>query len=264
MIMTNIDIVMLGWWRTPAEIGLYSAGQKIIQVLYTLPGLLAAGIFPTLSAIIKDNNPQKEKALIEKSMTMVFFFTLPVMIGGIILSQPIFKFIYGTQYLPGVPIFRILLLNLFFNFPGIIIFSLVLAHNQQNKMVKYVVTASLTNIILNILFIPIWGIIGSAIATLIAQTINVRLTWREIKKVSHFNTLLHLKKMALSAIVMGIFSFIMNEFGIQVIANVALSALIYLGFLFILKEKMIREFIDLVKLIRNRKIQTIDTSEINP
>ncbi len=54
-IMTNTDIVMLGWLRTPIEVGYYSAAQKLILLAYVFPALLASASFPALSRFAKTN-----------------------------------------------------------------------------------------------------------------------------------------------------------------------------------------------------------------
>ena len=53
VIMLNTDIIMLGWLRAEAEVGYYSASQKLIQLLYVLPSLLAISIFPVLSSTFR-------------------------------------------------------------------------------------------------------------------------------------------------------------------------------------------------------------------
>lgn len=249
--MLNIDIIMLGWWRSAEEIGYYSAGQRIIQVLYTLPSLLAAGIFPALSRIVKEKNQLREKILNEKSITIALSITIPLVIGGIILGQPIFKLVFGEEYLPGVLAFQILMSTFLITSPSILMSNLVLAHNQQRKILKYIAIGSLGNVIFNILLIPTYGIAGSAVATVIALLLNGVPTWYHLKKISNFYIVRHLKKIAVSAIVMGIFTFILNKTELNVFINIILSAGVYLGLLYILKEKILEEIKPLIKAVKH-------------
>lgn len=239
--MLNTDMIMLGWWRTAEEIGYYSAGQRIIQILYTLPALLASSTFPVISRFVKNNDRQKEKAITEKSMIIAFLIAMPIAIGGIILSQPIIKFIYGQEYLPGSLSFQILLLSPLLIFPGVFLSNLILAHNQQKKVVAYIAIGSIGNIVFNALLIPFWGIAGSSIATVTAQLLNYGLTWRFIKKVSFFETFRYLRKIIIAAASMGILSFALNKLGIHVIANIIISAGFYFGILYLLKEAILDE-----------------------
>ncbi|MBI4993493.1 flippase [Candidatus Wolfebacteria bacterium] len=243
--MLNTDLIMLGWWRAPEEIGHYSAAQKIIQLLYTLPAILATSLFPIISRYAKNKEIDKTKLIMEKSLIIVFLIAIPVFIGGVILANPIIQFIYGLQYLPAVSSLQILLFTQFLIFPQILLGNFILAHNQQKKLNFPALLGSIANIIFNSLLIPAYGIVGSSIATIIAQGINTSLNWRVAKKISDISILKHLKKIITSAIIMGIFSFILNKFNINIIANIIISTLIYLSALYLLKEKIITEIKEL-------------------
>lgn len=110
--------------------------------------------------------------------------------------------------------------------------------------------AAFGNIALNAILIPIYGIVGSAIATITSQFISNILAWRMIKKINNFKTFIHVKKIIFAGIVMGAASFIFNKFGLNVIINIIISAGIYFLVLYLLKEKAIEEIKNLFKLAR--------------
>ncbi|MEK7162798.1 MAG: flippase [Patescibacteria group bacterium] len=249
--MLNIDIIMLGWWRTPEEIGYYSAGQRIVQILYTLPAILASAIFPVMTRYIKQNESIKARLLNEKSISALYFAAIPLLIGGVILSSPIIEFIFGKEYSPATTSFQILITTLIIQFPSAILSNLIMAHNQQKRLIKYVIIGSASNVIFNILLIPPFGIIGSAIATLISQFTYFAPIWLEMKQIDNFYTLRHLKKIIAGAAIMGIFSYIFNQIGLNVIINIILSAGIYFGMLYLMKEKIINEIKELFVKIKN-------------
>lgn len=240
-LMFNTDIIMLGWWKTAEEIGLYSAGQKIVLLLYALPAILASAFFPTLSRLIGQGENNKIKQLMEKSVSAAFFIGIPLTIGGIVLARPITELVYGVEYLPSVPIFQILIATLFVVFPSTLIANSLVAYNQQKKLGLYTAIGAGANIVLNAALIPFYGAIGAAIATFISQYANNIPAWRLIKKINNFYIFRHLKKIIAGAIIMGIFSFIFNKSGMNVIINIIISAGIYFGVLYLFKEKIIDE-----------------------
>ncbi len=248
--MLNTDILMLGWWRTAQEIGFYSAGQKIIQALYTLPAIIAGATFPTISRLIGQQNHEKIKQLMEVAMTAIFLMSVPMAIGGIILGKSIIALIYGNEYLPAAVSFQILMTTIFIIFPGTLIGNSILAYGKQKKLAVYMMIAAFGNIALNAILIPIYGIVGSAIATITSQFISNILAWRMIKKINNFKTFIHVKKIIFAGIVMGAASFIFNKFGLNVIINIIISAGIYFLVLYLLKEKAIEEIKNLFKLAR--------------
>lgn len=247
MFMINTDVVILGWLRTAKEIGYYSIGQRFVPVLLTLPNIFATAMFPILSRFAGQKEQQKEKNLNEKSMALIFMIVLPLILGGIILAAPIIKLIFGQSYLPSVPAFRILIISLILIFPNVFLTNIVLVHNYQKKIVKYLVFSSLGNIILNILLIPLWGIIGAAVATLVSQILYVVPTWLTMKKINNFYTFRYLKKIIAAAIIMSGFSFALYHYNINIIANIIISIGVYFGMLYLLKEKVLEEILILFK-----------------
>ncbi len=248
--MLNIDILMLGWWRTAAEIGYYAAGQRIVQVFYTLPGLLASGIFPTLSRLARQNDRNKLKNLNEKSMAIVFAIVFPLIAGGLILGNPIFNFLFGQEYSSGIPAFQVLMLSLLLIFPGTLITNIIIAHNQQKKFIVYVAAGAIGNVLFNALLIPKYGIIGSSIATCIALSIYYGLSWIRLKKIDNFEIFKHIKKIVIATIFMSIISFLLNRLQIQVLINIFISGLAYFAFLYLLKEPLIEEVKSILKTLK--------------
>lgn len=248
--MFNIDIVILGWFKSATEIGFYAAGQKIVSLLYTLPGIIASATFPTLSRFYGKNEHQKVSLIIEKSITLVFAFALPLTIGGLILANPIINFLYGKEYLPSVLTFQILLLTLPIIFAQLVFANLILIYNKQKKFAFFVGLTALGNVIFDLLLIPKFGIAGSAAGTLIVQAIYNFFTWNMMKKINNFETLVHLKKIFFASVILGVLCFVFNKIGINVIINILLSGTIYFGLLFILKEKILEELKPALKALR--------------
>lgn len=248
--MLNTDTIMLGWWRTAEEIGLYSGGQRIIQMLYTLPAILASAIFPTLSRLIGQKNNEKITQLMELSLTASFLIAFPMAIGGIVLGSPIIKFIYGSEYLPGTSSFQVLAATMIIIFPSTLIGNAILSFNKQKSAIIYMSVAAFGNMIFNAILIPRYGIVGSSIATLISQAMSNTIAWMVIKKVSDFKIFIHIKKIIISSIIMGISCYFLNLLNTNVLINIAISATIYFLILFILKEKLIQETKSLMKMIK--------------
>lgn len=239
--MLNTDIVMIGFWRTLEEIGLYSASQKILLFLYMLPAVVIMTIFPALSRFIGQGNKEKIRMLIEKTVTSSLLIAVPISIGGVILSREIILFLYGASYLPTVPVFTILIITIVLAFPGLAVSNYMLAYNAQKKLAPYIILGALSNIIFDALLIPKYGIVGSAFATLGAHLIYDSSAWIMAKKLNNFFTLRYLKSIFIAGAFMAIGTFIFKSIGMNLILNIALSSIIYIGILIILKEKLFED-----------------------
>jgi len=192
-IMLNTDIIMLGWMRSATEVGYYSAAQKIIQLLYVLPTLLATSIFPTLARNVKDN-PLIAKTILEKSVALVIIASVPIAAGGIILAQPIINLLFGSEYLPSVMTFKILMVTILIVYPSTLIGNAIFAYDHHKYFLIFVSAAAIGNAFFNALLIPPFGIEGAAISTIITQLISNTLIWRKMKSVSGFTVWPRLKE----------------------------------------------------------------------
>ncbi len=239
--MLNMDVIMLGALRTAEDVGFYSAGQKIIQLLYTLSSVLAVSLYPVLAKFVGQKNNGKTKELMEKGITASLLLAIPIVIGGVILSGEIIKFLYGESYLAAIPALRVLFFTVLLIFPGYHLTNYIMAHDKQKKAVPIILIGSLGNVIFNVLLIPLYGTVGAAIATLGALLLINGLSWRLAKKTNNFFILPHLKKIVSASALMGLFSLTLHWLGVHVLLNVALSATLYFVTLHFLKENSISE-----------------------
>lgn len=245
--MLNTDLIMLGWWRNAEEIGYYSAAQKIIQVLYTLPLILASALFPLISRLVVQKKDAEVGTVTEKGITSTLLLAIPLAVGGAVLAKPIISFLYGNEYLPAVSSFQILITTLLIYFPSVLLPNLILAYDKQKKVVPFVAAGSLSNVILNALLIPPFGIVGSSIATFFAQLTSNLPIWLLVRKIVFFKVLRNLKKIIVAVLAMAAANFIFNRLGFHILINIAASGIIYFGALYLFKEKLIMEGLSILK-----------------
>jgi len=247
--MSNVDILMLGWWRTASEIGFYSVGQKIVGMLYIIGGLIPTAIYPAISRIIQENNKERISSVISKTMIMVLLMAIPLSIGGVILADQIIKLVFGANYLNSIPVFRIMILSLMFIYSLSVFNIVILGFNKQAKLFWYAIVATLTNIILNAVLIPHYGISGAAVATLFANALNVFFLWRVVKKLNNFVILRDMKKIIMAVLGMAVMVIFLKYLGIMVVINVIISGAFYLFMLYALKERNFKELLFLFHIL---------------
>ena len=247
-IMLNTDMIMLGWLKGAEEVGLYSAAQKIVLLFYLLPGFLAVSLFPSFSRLAGHDN-EKFRSILEKGVSAALLIAFPLAVGGIILAPQIINLIYGAPYLPASPAFSILLFTFFLVFPGVFIANAIFAYNRQKVFTAYVGAGAVGNIILNFLLIPLYGILGSAIATIGSQLLANGLNWFALKRINNFRILVYLPKILAATLVMAAGAFTLHVLGVNVILNIISGVIIYFAVLKILKEPLL-EYVKPFVLLR--------------
>jgi O-antigen/teichoic acid export membrane protein len=231
---------MLGWFRSAQDLGFYAAAYKPVQLFWIFPALLASSFFPILSRLAYKNN-EKFRLVFEKALVVVFLIALPLVAGGLVLSHDFIKILYGTEYLPAIPVFQILLFTVLLVFPGTLIGNAIFCYDKQKSLIGYFLLGTLGNVFFNFLLIPLWGINGAALATIGTQIISNGFSWQKMKKINNFHTLRHLLKIIAATILMSSFAWGLNILGANFFINLLISILIYFGFLYLLKESLIME-----------------------
>lgn len=191
-IALNTDIVMLGWMRTAEEVGYYSAAQKLIYLLYVLPGLVAASIFP-LTSRLAHADPPRAKILVERAASGLLLAASALAAIGVLFAPIIIHLFFGGAYAAAIPTFRILMLTLLIVYPSILIGNTLFAYDETKSFARFVAVSAASNIALNLLLIPPFGIEGAALATIGSQLATNVLVWRTMKRVSGFAILPQLK-----------------------------------------------------------------------
>lgn len=239
-VMTYTDIVMLGWWKSPGDIGLYTAAQRLIQFLLVIPGLMALTTLPLFSRLVVENTG-KLKIALEKTVSLALAFGLPIVSGGIILARDIITLVFGEQYASSTIVFQIFLGMLVIMFPTAIIGNYTLVYNAQKKFIRTTIIGAFINIILNILLIPKFGIYGAAFATMFSSSLLGILIWLKMKKISYFAILPHIKKIIMATMIMTLTTFSLKYFGVNLFLNIGISVATFAYALYLLQEPLLQE-----------------------
>ncbi len=170
-IMISTDIFIIGLLKPVQEVGMYSVADKIIQLFYAPALILVTSMFPTLSRLAQTES-QRLITLVMRTLKYIMLVGLPVSIVGILLAPWIVNLLFGQQYALSVLPLQILLVTLVARFVSVILGHVFFAYKRRDVLVKFALLGILTNTVLDIFFIPPFGIAGAAMATLLAQSVN--------------------------------------------------------------------------------------------
>ena len=247
--LLNIDIIMLGRIHSATAVGLYAAGQRIVQVLYLPLTIFASALFPTIARLSRDNDRAREASVLEKSLALACLIALPLVIGGVILGKPVISFLYGAEYIGGTLAFQILLVNLLTIFPTAFLANLLLARNQQKKLLLPTAIIALGNVAGNALLIPYFGAAGAAATTIGVQTLYSVLLWNLVGSTTLRAIVHRLYKTVGSVLVMGIAAALFNIIGIPVLLNIAMSGILYFLVIIATREPLAKEALGIVSRV---------------
>lgn len=239
-LMINTDIYLLGFWRTPEEIGFYSAAERPITLIYGMIGILPLAAFPITARFALNQKKQFINA-IKKILHISSVASMPITVGGIITAPSIINLLYGHNFLPATRVFQILLLTLLANFSAVTLNYALLLVNKQNAFFRASIIALILNATLDIILIPRFGGIGSAIATLVNQIFLTVMLWQTLRHAIQAGFFPNLNKILLATAIMGIIDLILVTASIPTIVIIAISAAVYAGILLLLGEPIFKE-----------------------
>ncbi len=237
--MTNIDSVIIGIFGNEHMLGLYGAAQRPLNILYILPNFLSASLLPILSRFAKEGKSLAPMIGIASSASLTV--ALPFVIGGIIVAGPLISVVFGAEYAGAVSTFQVLLLTIFFTFPGTIYAEVLLVENKQRIFITTGIIGALLNVGLNFVLIPLYGIVGSAIATVIAQMAVNTVFYVEMRKTQKVPIAKKFYRSLLAVIGMAVFTYAMTTLSAPLLLIIPLSGLLYIGILFVLRDYTILE-----------------------
>lgn len=170
MIYMRIDQIMLGQMVGNESVGIYSAAARISEVWYFIPIAIVASVFP---AILE----AKKRSEAEYYAKLQNLFDLMVAIGvGVALPMTFLSgfavdVLFGDTYSDAGVLLAIQIWNAVFVFLGVASEKWFLVENRQFLSLQRTALGAVANISLNLIFIPIYGAIGAAVATVISQMI---------------------------------------------------------------------------------------------
>jgi len=239
-IMINTDTLLIGLFRSAEELGWYSVAQRPIQMLYLLPIVLASSLFPLFARLANENRVKLGQA-IQTSTRILLLVGIPIAVGAIITAKPLINLVFGVEYARAVPSFTVLALTLLINFPAVLLSNVLFAADQQKTLVRYFALGAGVNILLDLLFIPNFGIVGSAWATLFSQVLSNLYLWYHVRKITSFRILPELPRIILATSGMAIYLLIFKLTTWPILLIISGAILIYFTLIYLLKEPLLKE-----------------------
>jgi O-antigen/teichoic acid export membrane protein len=168
IIMGWSDTFLIGIFMTPEDVGYYNIIFKISSIATIFLSVVNGVITPKLSVLYKQDKKKLEQ-LVQKSNKLVFFLTSSVLIIIIFFSETILGFFGSETAFLKLPLL-VLIIGYFINaYCGTIGYLLQMT-NHAKVFQNIILIATITNVFLNIILIPRFGLLGSAIAGTISMS----------------------------------------------------------------------------------------------
>ncbi|KAB8133668.1 oligosaccharide flippase family protein [Gracilibacillus oryzae] len=165
----KIDIVFLEYFVSSNDIGVYSVGVTLSELIWQIPSAMGMVLFS------KSANSKTNAEAVSRSTRLLRMSWIPIIVCSMLfwwLSPFIINLLFGAAFSEATSIIRLLL-------PGIVamvLFKLLNADLAGRGFpifaLKVYLLVLVINVILNLILIPVIGINGAAISSSISYTIG--------------------------------------------------------------------------------------------
>ena len=253
-IYTVLDKTMIGTIiADKSEVGFYEQAQKIVKMLMTLATSLGTVMMPRIAATYAKGEMEKVRKYMNKSFAFIMMLAFPLMFGIISVSYHFVPVFYGAGYdkvtILLCVISPIIVLIGLSNVTGT---QYLLPTKQQSKYTISVIVGAIVNFFFNLVLIKFLASIGASIATVIAE-FTVTLTQFILirKEIKILEVIKITYKYVIASIIMFICSlivgYLISNNILSIFVQVGISVIAYFVMLIILKDKMVFEWMEILK-----------------
>lgn len=187
-VMGWADTGFLGYYMSDTEVGLYNAALPTALLIILPHKAIGSLALPSLSELNQRDRDSAEDAL-QTATYWVFSLVFPTFLIMTLFSEQVLYILFGAEYRTASLALSILAVGYLFDaFVGRV--GSFLQSTGHTKYILYNNSALIIlNIVLNIALIPIYGLIGAAIATTTSMIASNVLMYVEVLKKEKVNTL---------------------------------------------------------------------------
>ena len=254
-IYLNLDILMIRFFSSDYQVGLYSAATNINVALRGILNSISAVLMPRLSYYQSFEKKNAYESLLQKGFQFSIMLELPCAVGITCLSPELILLINGSNFLDASTACCILAFNMIFSVLDNVIYTQILIPGgNEHQGCKGTCLGAISNLILNTIAIPFYGIEGAAVASLLAEFIVFLYFINHIRKTLNIHLLFAESYKPFIASLSIIFSVILIKYYIKyfisrILLSIIIAPIFYFSFLIIFKYKLVTEELSHVKQI---------------
>lgn len=173
-VYTSLDTVMLSFISGDKAVGYYTVAVKIKTILLSMVNAISAVLLPRLTYYISEKRVKEYNMLLKKSISIITTIALYFSVYFILEAKNSILFLSGKEYIPAVfpmqIMMPILIISGFSNITGN---QILLSKGMDSFFMRAVIVGAVADVGLNILLMPKLGVIGAALATVMAEIIQM-------------------------------------------------------------------------------------------
>ncbi|WP_340033560.1 flippase [Paenibacillus sp. FSL E2-0202] len=254
-IYTNLDQVLLGFLVNSKSVAFMNRSNVVINMAISVSTSISNVTLPRAS-YYRENNNEKFRNLLSQVPNYILWITIPITVGCMCYASNIMYILGGKEFLETTVLLQIMSIMIIFSPLSTFLQYQVLVASGKEKLGLYcAVTTSLLSLGLNIILIPVIGLIGAGIVRVVSEFFAVGLRYYIAKKKLNYIEVEFINKSTvtylLAALIMGgvglLVQITIPDLLLSFLVGIVLGGVIYLAVLVIMREQITMFIIDKAK-----------------
>lgn len=247
-IYVKSDITILGFFKSDSEVGIYTLSSNIYTVIKSILNAVIIVVIPRLSVYLGENKRDEYEGLLNSLKKVLYTLVIPAIVGIFLLSKDVMLFMGGEAYISGYISLRILCFSLFFAVFGCYYAQGILVSLKKEKYYFYAtLTSAITNVVLNLILVPFFGLNATAVTTVISEVIVVLICRHYSLPLIKYKEKINLTSIGIGCIGIVVSCYLCNRFItgliLRIIISIVVSVIAYFAILILLGNEVAKEFV---------------------
>lgn len=247
LLYTNLNKTLLGLLIGTSAVGFYSNSVQLNGVFITLITTLDLVLLPRMSGLFAQNNEKEIVQLMDKTIHLQLFFSIPIMFGMIAVTDKLVPWFFGSKFLALTKIIPFLSIL-------IVLIPLGMAISRQylmpvgkiNEYNKSVLIGAAISVVFNIILLPTIGFYGVVIANILSEFFVTFVRTRSFLTTTEFRfdakrLLVYFGSGLAMCLITKLLTRNMNPSILTNLVQVAIAICIYFGLVTVFKKNIILE-----------------------
>ena len=161
------DRYFIDFYLNKEEVGRYAATYFLGGIISFIYAPVFTFLTPSATKLWESNSKEELKQFLYRNMKYPALLAIPIVITSPFWALSTLELLAGSQFVTSIP----LMLSVLFGYTALMVgtfFVLILHLRKDNRSILWTnILAAAANVLLNILFIPHWGILGAGFSTAI-------------------------------------------------------------------------------------------------
>lgn len=257
-IVSWTDTIMLGFFKTASDVGIYNVALPTADLLIVISSAVAVLFIPVVTVLYSKKKFGEMKTVHSTVTRWIFCFNFPIFLLMFLFSRQILNVLFGGVYIYGGMALMTLAFSYFISSLFTTSSNMLMVLKKTRWLMLNTMIAAGINFPLNLVFIPMYGIFGASLATGISIMIGAILTGVETCYLIKLNPF---SKKLFKPLVAGILSlatiyflatYLISGFPVFLLIVLFLVFVILYAFLLLLLHGFEKEDIEMLKIIENK------------